>query len=194
MVQTTLRTIEFDDALDAVDRGAAFLDLRELDDYLEVHVPGSLGLGYEFGPGMPGRARDCIPLSVPVLLLRSENANLPHAAASLRGKGFNVVGVVDDALNQWAERGKLITTELTEGPVPPGEPVVDVGDAGRRRHADALEIPIETLWSRVDDLSDETDVTVLCGRALRAALAVGMFERVGVETRLWRNSDGPGGF
>lgn len=192
MVQSTLREIGFDEALAHVDRGASLIDLRELDAYLEVHLPGSIGLGYEFGPGMAGRARDCLPLSVPLVLMRSDNANMLHAAASLRGKGFNVIGEVDNALNLWANgHGKLATTDLSEGPVPPTQPVLDVGDAGRRPYSDSLQVPIETLWDRTGELRGEAVVTVLCGRGLRAALALGMLERVGVDTRLWRNVDQP---
>lgn len=192
MAQTTLQEIGFDDALAQVERGAALIDLRILDAYLEVHVPASIGLSYEFGPGMAGRARDCIPLSVPLILMESDNANMLHAAASLRGKGFDVVGEVRDGLNLWANgHGKLASTDLKEGPVPPTHPVLDVGDFGRRAFADAVEIPVEVLWPRVDEFRSEALVSILCGRGLRAALAVGMLERVGVDSRLWRNVDQP---
>ena len=194
MVQSTLRTIELDDALAQAERGALWVDLRTLPQYLEVHVPKSMGLVYEFGPGMAGRARDCLPLSAPLILMHSENANMLHAAASLRGKGFNVVGEVEDAVNGWArahERGKLVSTDMSEGPVPPFQPVLDVGDSGRRRYSDSVAIPIEHLWERVDEMKRESVVSVLSGRGMRAALAVGMLERVGVNSRLWRNVDEP---
>ena len=117
-----------------------------------------------------------------------------HAAASLRGKGFNVLGEVDDAVNGWAratERGKLVSTDLKEGPVPPAQPVLDVGDPGRRRFAEAVRIPLEELWERIDELKGESHTTVLCGHAVRAALAIGMLERINVDARLWRNVDAP---
>lgn len=194
MALTTLQTIELDDALAQVERGALLCDLRPAADYLEVHIPGSIGLVYEFGPGMAGRARDCIPLDIPLILLSSENANMHHAAASLRGKGFHVMAQVENALNLWADsHGKLGSTEIAEGPVPPTEPVVDVGDFGRRKHPSSLQIPIEVLWSRMEELRAKGSVTVLCGKGLRAALAVGMLERVDVSVRLWRNNDGPKG-
>ena len=195
MALTTLQTIELDDALARVKSGALLCDLRGAADYLEVHIPGSIGLVYEFGPGMAGRARDCIPLNIPLILLSSGNADTRHAAASLRGKGFHVMGEVSDALNLWADaHGKLESTDLVDGPVPPSEPVLDVGDAGRRKHSGSLDIPIEVLWSRMEELRNEGSVTVLCGKGLRAALAVGMLERVDVNVKLWRKSDGPQGF
>ena len=78
MTQSTLRTLELDEALAHADQGALWIDLRTLPAYLEVHVPTSLALGYEFGPGMAGRARDCLPLSAPLVLMRS--AEREHAA------------------------------------------------------------------------------------------------------------------
>ena len=194
MTQSTLRTLELDEALAQLEQGALWIDLRTLPAYLEVHVPTSLALGYEFGPGMAGRARDCLPLAAPLVLMRSANANMLHAAASLRGKGFDVLGEVDDAVNGWArdgERGKLVSTDLKEGPVPPAQPVLDVGDPGRRRFAEAVQIPIEQLWERSDELKGESNATVLCGHGVRAAIAIGMLERIDVGARLWRNVDQP---
>lgn len=112
-VLTSLKTLGFDEALAAVDQGAAFVDLRPTAAYLDAHVPGSFGLLYEFGPGMAQRARDCIPLDVPLILLDLDHGDLVHATASLRGKGFTVLGQVDDAINAWAERrGTPGSTEL----------------------------------------------------------------------------------
>jgi rhodanese-related sulfurtransferase len=189
MVTTTLRTIGFDEALQHLDDGAALIDLRDAPAYLDVHIPGSLDLVYEFGPGMAGRARDCIPLSVPLVLIRSEDVNMLHSAASLRGKGFNVLGQVGNALNRWSEGGRrLASSEFLDAPVPPDGRLIDVEDPGRRAHEGAESIPIEELWDRSGELKGEGVVTVLCGRGVRAALAVGMLERIGVpEVRLWRN-------
>lgn len=194
MALSTIRTISFDEALAQVKEGAAFVDLRPASAFLDVHIPGSISLVYEFGPGMAGRARDCIPLSVPLVLIRSDDANMLHAAASLRGKGFNVVGEVDDALNLWANtQGKLASTDLAEGPVPPtSQPVLDVGDHGRRRYESAIDLPLERLWGRSGELRGEKSITILAGKGLRAGLAIGILERVGVEPRLWRNVDRPG--
>lgn len=192
MTQTTLRNMSFEEAVQSVKEGAALIDLRDVASYLDVHVPGSIALVYEFGPGMAGRARDCIPLSVPLVLMTSDAANMLHAAASLRGKGFDVRGEVENALNLWGRtQGGLASTDLVERPVPPSAPVLDVGDFGRRRYDDALEVPIEQLWTRAEELRGENNITILCGRGVRAALAIGILERVGIAPRLWRNVDGP---
>ena len=177
----TLKELSFEDAAAHVDGGGAFVDLRDINSYLDVHIPGTIALLYESGPGMASRARDCVPLEVPLVLTEAGSVDLAHAAASLRGKGFNVVGVVRNAINEWARhKGTPASTEVLRGS--PGDTgvVLDVGDPGTATHPDALRIPIERLWSRVDELRDEKRVVVLAGRGVRAALAVGVLERAGV--------------
>lgn len=186
-----MRKLSFEEALDRVDAGAAFVDLRDVPSYLDVHLPGSLALVYEFGPGMAGRARDCIPLSVPLVLISDEKVNMLHAAASLRGKGFNVVGEVGDALNLWSQNGgKLASTPSDQGPKAPAGTILDVSDPGRRKHEGTVDVPIEHLWKRRHELDGEKEVTILCGKGVRAGLAVGMLEQIGIDgLRLWRNAD-----
>jgi rhodanese-related sulfurtransferase len=185
---TTLKALDFDEAVAAVDHGAAFVDLRPTSAYLEVHVPGSLGLLYEFGPGMAQRARDCIPVSVPLILLDLEHGDLVHATASLRGKGFSVLGEVGDGINAWAERrGTPASTELALGFSRPDGTVLDVADPGAERAQDATLIPIERLWSRADEFAGAERVVIVAGYGVRAALAVGMLERAGArELVLWK--------
>jgi rhodanese-related sulfurtransferase len=188
MALTTLRTIPLDEALNASKGHAALVDLRDVMGYLDVHIPGSLALVYEFGPGMAGRARDCIPLSIPLILLESTNANMLHAAASLRGKGFEVLGMVPDAVNLYGRSNqRLASTEVAQGSQAPSGTIVDVADPGRVAHEGARNIPLDGLWGQREELSGESTVTVLSGRGVRAALAVGMLERAGIsEVRLWR--------
>jgi rhodanese-related sulfurtransferase len=173
--------------------GAAYVDLRTTDAYLEVHIPGSLGLLYEFGPGMATRARDCLPLSLPLLLLSSPEADMSNAAAALRGKGFTVVGRVDDAIQQWAAaHGTPASTEIVEGPDAPEGTVLDVADPGVIPQDAARRIPLDHLWTRVEELADQSPVVVAAGYGVRAALAVGMLERAGVtEVVFWKTRARP---
>lgn len=184
---TTLKTLDFEDALEEVEPGGAFVDLRPVDQYLDVHIPGSLSLLYEFGPGMPSRARDCIPLQVPLVLLDLGHGDVAHAAASLRGKGFNVLGSVTDGLNAWAARcGHPASTEVVRGnrqgrrQGPKQLLILDVGDPGAGPVQDALRIPIERLWGRAHEFGAGQRVVIAAGKGVRAALAVGMLERAGV--------------
>ena len=188
----TLKTLTFEQALAALDAGAAFIDLRGIDEYLEVHVPGSIALGYEAGPGMPSRARDCIPLDVPLVILDLGAGDALHAAASLRGKGFRVLGKVDDAVNRWvAHGGRAQSTEVLTGPSPPPGLVLDVADPGASAPEGSLRIAAEHLWARAEEAAAHDRVIVAAGRGVRAALAVGILERAGApEVFFWRTAAG----
>ena len=176
----TLRDLPLAEALERVARGAAFVDLRPIRDYLDVHIPGSLGLLYESGPGMAGRARDCVPLEVPLILADEGAGDVVHAASSLRGKGFTVLGAVGSALEAWArEHGTPASTETATGRPPPGT-ALDVGDPGARAPDGALRVPLEHLWGRAEEVAGHAPLVIASGYGVRAALAVGMLERAGV--------------
>jgi rhodanese-related sulfurtransferase len=189
-----LRALTIADALLLVESGAVFVDLRATDAYLEVHVPGSLALVYEFGPGMAARARDCVPLEVPLVLLTSEEAHMRNAAGALRGKGFSVLGQVEDAINGWAERcGAPASTDVVIGTRPPEGTLLDVGDPGAPVADAGVRIPIERLWTRAGEVRGDDPVVVAAGYGVRAGLAVGMLERAGRrEIVFWRGRVGGG--
>ena len=181
-VTTTLRTLVFDEAMTIVDGGAALIDLRPTDDYLEVHVPGAVSLVYESGPGMSTRAWDCIPRDVPLVLLEDEDSDVMHAAASLRGKGFAVAGSVGDAVNGWvASGGQPGSTDIATEKQPPQGTLIDVGDPGAKVPDDTIRVSVETLWAQADDLADEARIVLVAGYGVRAGLAVGILERAGVK-------------
>jgi len=190
---STLRQLSFERADELVGQGASYVDLRAIDSYLEVHIPGSLGLVYEFGPGMAGRARDCIPLSLPLILLDAPNANLNNAAASLRGKGFTVLGALEDGVNAWINiHGAPSSTEVIEGHEAPDALVLDISDPGRILEEADMSIPIELLWNRAEELRDKGLVALAAGFGVRAGLAVGILERVGVsELLFWKTKAAP---
>jgi rhodanese-related sulfurtransferase len=178
-VATSLRNLTFEHAAAHVDDGAALMDLRAPRPYLDVHIPGSLDLVYEFGPGLPSRARDCLPLDLPLVLLAATEPETINAAVSLRGKGFDVIGSLRDGVEQWGRaRGGLASTEQVDR-IPVGATVLDVGDPGAHAPDDALHIPAEELWARTAELTDHANVTVIAGFGVRAALAVGILERAG---------------
>jgi rhodanese-related sulfurtransferase len=181
----SVRKLQFEEAAAAVDQGAAYVDLRPIESYLEVHIRGSLALLYEFGPGMASRARDCLPLSLPLVLLDLEHGDLANAAGSLRGKGFTVLGRVPDGINQWAAAGgSPVSTEIVDEKQ---RRVLDVGDPGAEPGESALRIPVETLWGRAAELDEDEAITVASGYGVRAALAVGILERFGHDVALWHS-------
>lgn len=183
MVTTsTLKALSFTDAARLVDEGAALVDLRDVDSYLDVHIPGSLSLLYESGPGFQSRARDCIPLEVPLILLELDGVDMINAASALRGRGFSVLGTVRDALDESSRaEGTLASTDTYRGPQPKNSVVLDVSDPGAIGIGDATRIPIEQLWPRAEEVAAEPRVVIASGYGVRAGLAVGILERGGVK-------------
>ena len=191
---TQVRELDIAEALYHVDEDhAAVVDFRPVPEYLDVHIPGSLALVYEFGPGMAGRARDCLPLWLPLVLLDHPDIDMRHAAGALRGKGFDVVGYLRDGINRWAaERGRPASIEILEDQPASSGTLLHVGDAGAAAPEGALSIPIERLWDRVGDVPREAPVTIVGGYGVRAALAVGILERAGIgPVSFWKTVSGP---
>lgn len=181
----TLRNLDLDEALALVEDGARFVDIRDVDSYLDVHIPRSIALFYESGPGFNARARDCIPLEVPLVLLDLGTGDVMHAAASLRGKGFDVVGSLEDGINEWARRnGSPSSTEVVTDR-PDDATVLHVMDPGTADIDAHHVIPIEKLWTRVDEVGSGR-VAIVAGFGVRAALGVGILESAGKDVLFWR--------
>jgi rhodanese-related sulfurtransferase len=187
-VTATVKRMAFDEALEVVETGGAFVDLRPTAPYLDAHVPGSLDVMWESGPGMSTRARDCLPLSIPYVLLDLGHGDVALAAAALRGKGFSVVGSVDDGLNQWAGTGaRIASTEVITGTTPPPGTLLHVNDPGATAPEGAVSIPADDLWPRCGELDASLPVVVVAGWGVRAGLCVGILERNGFgDVVLWR--------
>ena len=177
-VTSTLREVPTDEALEAFENGAALVDLRPVDEYLVAHVRESLSLAYERGPGFPSRARDCIPLDVSLILVDDSVGDLVHAAASLRGKGFDVLGFV--ARSELGTGWPSASSDVLVGADQPEGFVLDVGDPGATVSESSARIPIDRLWTRAGDLLREELVVISAGAGVRAAMGVGILERAGI--------------
>lgn len=133
---------------------------------------------FEAGPGFAGRARDLLPLDARLILLDHGESPLDVAAAMLRGKGLEVTGYSD--VSEWPQRTSTRDVMLGEQGT---TRLVDVGDPGTLAPPSPAEykfISVETLWRRDVDL-DTVDVGVLAGWGVRAATAIGILEKRGVE-------------
>ncbi|MDQ3877288.1 MAG: hypothetical protein M3290_02895, partial [Actinomycetota bacterium] len=65
--------------------------------------------------------------------------------------------------------------------------VLSVGDPGAQPVPQSLNIPVEKLWSRIDEVRPSSRVTVIAGFGVRAALAVGILERHGfADIAVWK--------
>jgi rhodanese-related sulfurtransferase len=174
-----LRSIDIQRARELLSGAGLLIDLRPIDQYLDRHVRGSIPLLYEAGPGLGGRARDLLPLDARLLLLQDDSSPLEDAAASFRGKGFDVVGLVEGGVSKWPY------SEVTSTPSVPSEQwqtpheLINVADPGTIRAGTSLFIPVETLWTRTSELDPGFHYGVMAGWGVRAAAAVGILEKLG---------------
>lgn len=160
--------------------GGLLIDLRGIDDYLARHIQGSIPLLYEAGPGLSSRARDLLPLDARLVLVEDETSPLEDAAASFRGKGFDVAGFLPGGVD--ADPGPFRYAGTPVMKVEDAEPeltLLDVADPGTRAPERKVFIPAELLWERHGELGDVRRIGVLAGWGVRAASAVGILERLG---------------
>lgn len=162
--------------------GGLLIDLRPVDEYLARHWLGSVPLLYEAGPGLGGRARDLLPLDARLILLEDETSPLEDAAASFRGKGFEVVGYLAGGIHghrPTREVGIRSTVDLSFDEAGSDLLLVDVSDPGTSGPGDVLSIPAERLWKRAGEIDRKARLGVLAGWGVRAATAVGILENLG---------------
>src|SRR6266487_3747910 len=97
----TLRSLTAERVLEILAGSGLAVDLRPTDAYLAKHVPGSVPLLFEPGPGLGSRARDLLPLDARLVFLEDGTSPLERAADSLRGKGYEVVGYLPGGVDAW---------------------------------------------------------------------------------------------
>ncbi len=174
-----MRPVDIEKAKGILSRGGLLIDLRLSDAYLERHVRGSIPLLYEAGPGLGGRARDLLPLDARLILLEDGGSSLEDAAASFRGKGFEVIGLIERGVSGWAHQEVVSTPSQPMETWEPGHHLLDVADPGVVSPGNATFIPAETLWTRAADLDPTFHYGILAGWGVRAASAVGILEKLG---------------
>lgn len=173
----TLRALDAEQAGAILDRGGLLIDLRPVEDHLARHIRGSVPLLFEAGPGLGTRARDLLPLGGPLALLEDGTSPLDDAAASLRGKGFEVVGYLP--ADGWPEEAVAATPAAPIEGAGPDLTLLHVGDPGAIVPEGVLRIPAEHLWGRAGELDPAAPLGILAGWGVWAAAAIGILERLG---------------
>lgn len=170
------------------------IDLRPPNDYLSAHVPGSIPLLYEAGPGLGGRARDLLPLDARLVILEDATSPLDKAADALRGKGYEVVGYFPGGVAAWPDAAGG-TPVLSLANAQPGMALVHVADPGTQAPdswPNLVHIPAEELWSRSIELDREERLGILAGWGVRACAAVGILEHLGFRALTFVRTRGVG--
>jgi hydroxyacylglutathione hydrolase len=184
------------EAIPYFQRGAGLLDTRSKEDFVQVHVPGSVHL--EADDQLSNRIGFVFPPDVPVILLLSDPADYEKVVYSLARVGYdNVVGYLVEGLDPWERMG----LPLTAGDIQDIQPVelhdllingngsrpivVDVREPWEYRQGHvpgALLMPLGQLVTRLGELNPEKPVAVICATGNRSQSASALLGQKGFKT------------
>jgi len=190
------KPLTIQEAIPHFQRGAGLLDTRSKDDFVQLHVPGSVHL--EADDQLSNRIGFVFPPDVPVILLLSNPADYEKVVYSLARVGYdNVVGYLAEGLDVWERLGLPVTS----GDIKDIQPVelndllingngsrpvvVDVREPWEYQQGHipgAVLMPLGQLSSRLNELDLEKPVAVICATGNRSQSASALLGQKGFKT------------
>lgn len=179
------------DAIPHFRRGAAMLDTRSKDAFVEKHVQGAVHLPAD--DQLSNRVGFVLPPDIPLILLVNDESEYRKAVLSLARVGYeNVIGYLEDGLRAWEAYG-LPTTSGDVEDVQPSDLQVLLNDGVRPLIVDVREpweyqmghvdgaklIPLGQLAQRVSELDPEHPVAVICQSGSRSQSAAALLAQKG---------------
>jgi hydroxyacylglutathione hydrolase len=176
---------------EAIAHGAWVLDLREVADFGEGHVPGSLNVWID-GPQFAERVAGLAPAGAPLLLMGAPS-DVDRAVAALSRVGVDDIGgFLQWGLVEWRSEGFPVETVpqitahdlatwLEEGR---DVVVVDVREHSEwdEGHIDrALHLPMFEAVARRAEIPEGRPTAVVCAGGLRSSAVISALRRHGVE-------------
>jgi len=101
----TVPEIDVEELARRREEGAALVDVRRLDEYVEAHVPGAVLIPLD---ELADRVGD-VPDDGPVLVICRSGARSAAAVDFLRGEGFDAVNVAGGT-QAWIDSGRPVAT------------------------------------------------------------------------------------
>lgn len=189
----TPRPISIHDAIPHFRRGAAMLDTRPKQAFVERHVPGAINL--PAGGDLSNRIGFVLPSETPIVLLLSDPDSYEQVVYSLARVGFeNVIGYLEDGLRGWEAMGLPVTSGDVEDVHPKAlhamfddeaRPVViDVREPWEyaQGHVPGSRlIPLGQLSRHVNELDPQQPVAVICQTGSRSQSAAALLAQKGFQ-------------
>jgi glyoxylase-like metal-dependent hydrolase (beta-lactamase superfamily II)/rhodanese-related sulfurtransferase len=178
------------EAREAIAQGAWVLDLREVSDFGEGHVPGSLNVWID-GPQFAERVAGLAPAGAPVLLMGAPS-DVDRAVAALSRVGVDeIVGFLQWGMVEWRSEGlpvetvPQITVHDLAAWLEQGRDVVivDVREPSEwdEGHIDgALPLPMFEAVGRRAEIQAGRPTAVVCAGGLRSSAVISALQRRGV--------------
>ncbi len=191
-----------EECIERVSSGAALVDLREPAAFCEGHPPGALSVRFD-DRHLAERVAKVVRAEAPVLLLADDSDQAVAAAAQLRDAGREVIGTADvtpDAWEaadaSWVPLASIESGALSEDAASRTFHILDVREPLEWEvgHVPGAQlIALGDLCDRVDDVTRDRDVAVICEAGVRSASAASLLQAAGF-TRLFNVSDGTAGY
>lgn len=174
-------------------RGAAMLDTRPKNEFVQKHVPGAVHL--EADDQLSNRVGFMLPPDVPIVLLLDAVADYRQVVYSLARVGYdNVVGYLSEGLDVWQALGLPITSgDVKDIEAQELNNLIESGNGNRPMVVDVREpweyqqghipgsklIPLGDVARRLDELDPETPIAVVCATGSRSQTAAAMMGQHG---------------
>ncbi|HVT17557.1 MAG TPA: MBL fold metallo-hydrolase [Thermoanaerobaculia bacterium] len=184
-----LNPLGLDEMLALKDAGAQVLDVREPAEYAQAHLVGSLNIG--LGGTYATWAGTILDRSKPIVIV-AEPGRQEEAAMRLGRIGFDTVaGYLEGGLLALEARPDLLDATARVTPAEaaqalgsPAPPVIlDVRSPKewqQTRIDGSLNIPLNRLIDRIQELPRQSGVLVHCAGGYRSSIAAGLLQRHGV--------------
>jgi rhodanese-related sulfurtransferase len=169
---------------DAAQRGAIVLDMRPPKPFAAEHVPGALNIQFNRAD-LADRAEMALKRDMDYVVHAEPEPIAKAAVEILEGAGFGVLGHLEGGLKAWKAAG-LPTSHL---------PVIDVDELYRRQkdyriidtregfeykygHIPGAELmPWTEVWDRLEQVSGDRPVALVCGDQVRSSFAASLLLR-----------------
>jgi glyoxylase-like metal-dependent hydrolase (beta-lactamase superfamily II)/rhodanese-related sulfurtransferase len=178
------------EAREAIARGAFVLDLREVADFGEGHVPGALNVWID-GPQFAERVAGLAPAGAPIVLLGAPS-DVDRAVIMLSRVGVDdVVGFLQWGMVEWRSEGFPVETVpqitvhdlaawLEEGRDVAVIDVRELSEWDDGHIPGALHLPMFEAVARRAEIPDGRPRAVLCAGGLRSSAVIGALQRHGL--------------
>ena len=187
------------ETLDAVQRGAVVLDIREAAAYGEGHVPGALHVWID-SPQFAERAGAFMPAGAPIVVVTQSPSDLDRAVAALARVGIDdVVGYLQSGMVGW-KSDRLPVETVPQISVHDLEQwledrrdlvVIDVREPFEwlEGHIEgAIHVPMMEALQRTADVPADRPKAVVCAGGLRSSTVISALKRGGLTG--WYNVTG----
>lgn len=185
------RPLALSDAITHFQSGAALLDTRPVEEYMLMHVPGSVNLAAN--EQMSNRAGFVLPPEVSIVLLLNEAADYERVVYSLARVGYDhIAGYLVDGLQSWQAAGlpvtsgaveDLTTAELVEmlknGTAPAVVDVREPWEYAQGHIPGARLFPLGQLSERLAELDPQQPVVVVCQTGSRSQTGAAFLRQKG---------------